>query len=253
MLSALSAARWYLLLGFFAFLIFLVVNTPLHFAWEQAQPHLGRLPVEVKQVKGTLWEADFQIQDRQLGTLDGRWKLQPASLLSASPTLDVVLEGEAIRFEGMVTVEPNQQLRIQHGSAFIDSSVAAPMLKQARAKLQGDIQASNLNLVVNPQSKQVLNASGNLVFSGGDASFRVQGKMVDVELPMMVGRLGMDGPKTVLTVTTDEQESLADMFLNPDGWAGVAVKRRFLDVINQPWQASSSADTVIFEVSQKFL
>jgi len=253
MLSALSAARWYLLFGFFAFLIFLVVNTPLHFVWQQAQPHLGRLPIEVNQVSGTLWEADFQIQDRQLGTLDGHWTLQPASLLTASPTLDVTLEGEAIRFEGMVTVEPNQQLRIQNGSAFIDSRVAAPMLKQARAKLQGDIQASNLNLVLNPQSKQVLNAAGNLVFSGGDASFRVQGKMVDVELPMMVGKLAMDGPKTTLQVTTADQEGLAEVFLNPDGWGGVAVKRRFLDVIGQPWKASSSADTVIFEVSQKFL
>jgi|ERR1711879_114380 len=98
-----------------------------------------------------------------------------------------------------------------------------------------------------------LGASGDLVFSGGDASFRVQGKMIDTELPMMVGKLSMDGPKTVLAVTTAEQEGLADITLNPDGWAGVAVKRRFLDVIGQPWKTKSSADTVVFEVSQKFL
>ncbi|MBM96623.1 MAG: hypothetical protein CMI09_12365 [Oceanospirillaceae bacterium] len=253
MLSALRAARWYLLLGFFAFIVFLAVNTPLHFLWGKVEPSLGRLPVEVKQVSGTVWEADFQIVEKQLGTLDGHWKLRPGSLLSASPTLDVTLEGQAIRFEGIVTVEPNQQLRVQQGSAYIDSSIAEPMLRKARAKLTGNIEANNLNLVVNPQSKQILAASGNLVFSGGDASFKVQGKMVDSQLPMMVGKLEMEGAETLLKVTNTDQEGLADMFLKPDGWGGVKVKRRFLDAIGQPWKASSTADTIVFEVSQKFL
>lgn len=253
MLSALRAARWYLLLGLFAFLVFLAINTPLHFLWSKVEPELGRLPVKVEQLGGTLWEAEFQIVEKQLGVLTGQWKLRPASLLSAAPMLDVTLEGEAIRFEGVVTVEPNQQLRIEYGSAYIDSSIAEPMLKKARAKLAGNIEANNLNLVIDPQSKQVLSAAGDLVFSGGDAAFKVQGKMVDVELPMMVGKLEMDGADTLLKVTNTDKEGLADLFLKPDGWAGVKVKRRFLDAIGQPWKASSTADTVIFEVSQKFL
>ena len=253
MLSALRAARWYLPFGLLAFVIFLALNTPLHFVWGHLEPRLGRLPVDVKHINGTVWEADFQIVDKQLGALDGHWKLRPESLLAASPTLDVTLEGQAIRFEGIVTVSPDQQLHVQQGSAFVDSSIAEPMLRKARAKLNGNIEANNLNLVINPQSKQLLAAAGDLVFSGGDAAFRVEGKMVDAQLPMMIGKLHMEGTEAVLNVTNTDQEGLADMFLQPDGWAGVKVKRRFLDTIGQPWKASSTADTVIFEVSQKFL
>lgn len=253
MLSVLRSARWYLLFGLFAFLVFLAVNTPLHFAWEKLEPRLGNLPVEVEQISGTVWEADFRINTRELGLLTGRWVLAPGSLLSASPTLDVTLNGDGLRFDGIVTIEPSQQLRITHGSAFVDSRVVAPLLKKTKATLTGSIEASKLNLVVDPQSKQLLNAAGDLVFSGGDASFLVQRNMVNADLPMMVGKLGMDGPKTLLTITTTDQLSLADGYLQPDGWAGVAVKRRFLDMIGQPWKASSTEETVVFEVSQKFL
>ena len=59
MLQSIWAARWYLLLGILTFLIVLVVNTPLHFIWQYAEPALGRMPIRIQSPTGTLWQAHF--------------------------------------------------------------------------------------------------------------------------------------------------------------------------------------------------
>jgi general secretion pathway protein N len=53
---------------------------------------------------------------------------------------------------------------------------------------------------------------------------------------------------------TADGDPLGQMYIQPDGWGGVSVLRRAVDIAGQEWpDKQADADTVIFEVSQKFL
>ena len=106
---------------------------------------------------------------------------------------------------------------------------------------------------INWREQRIQTLSGRLTYSGGNISLLVDNKPVSSELPALIGWLSMDGERAIVDVLTMEDDSLLQGYLQPDGWAGLSLKRRFLDVIGQQWPAQAEADTVIFEVSQKVM
>jgi len=81
----------------------------------------------------------------------------------------------------------------------------------------------------------------------------VDGKPVNATLPMLVGKLNKPADNVELSLTTTEGDAIGSGYLQPDGWGGVAIKRRFLDILGQKWPKDVDEETVIFEVSQKLL
>ena len=103
-------------------------------------------------------------------------------------------------------------------------------------------------------NRKVSDATGQLVYSGGQLRARVERQSVDTELPMLVANLMMEGDKLVVPVATAEGDPLGQLFMQPDGWGGMTVLRRAVDIAGQSWpDKQAEPDTVIFEVSQKFL
>ena len=127
------------------------------------------------------------------------------------------------------------------------------MLRKGRANLSGDFEISGLNAQVDLSSRQIHQAEGRIVFTGGDVGFPVDGKPIQSTLPLLVGDLKREQEKTVLDINTDEGLPIGQAFLQNDGWGGVAIRRRFLDILGQKWPAQATEETVIFEVSQKIL
>ena len=56
-----------------------------------------------------------------------------------------------------------------------------------------------------------------------------------------------------ISFTDTEGNSIGSGYVQPDGWAGILIRRRLLDLLGQKWPADVSEEAVIFEVSQKIL
>ncbi|MFK4753571.1 type II secretion system protein N [Oceanobacter antarcticus] len=253
MFAAIWATRWYLLLGLFTFLVFLAINAPLHFVWRMLEPDVRNLPVDVRSVTGTLWHGHLQAEQRQLGPIDAEWQLSPWALLTAAAEVDLTLTAPAIRMNGLVRLEADQQLHVTGLDGFVDTDLLKPLLKPLQLDLSGNLEANDVAAVIELDTRQLTALDGRLVFSGGAAVFPVQRKRVTAEVPMLVGVLRMDKERAVLDVTSMEGQKLVQGFIQPDGWGGVAIRRRMFDVLGQTWPDKADVDTVVFEVSRKIL
>src|SRR5690554_2650983 len=63
----------------------LALTTSLHFVWRYLEPQIEGLPVEVSQIRGTIWQGRAQLKIQQLpvlGPIDSQWQLQFLPLLT---------------------------------------------------------------------------------------------------------------------------------------------------------------------------
>lgn len=253
MFKAILAARWYLLLGFFVFTLTLALTTPLHFVWRFAQPYAANLPVKIQQVSGTIWDGQLQINERQLGLLQVQWQLDQWQLLTAQAQLAVRVAGDGLQLEGSAVIDADQVLVIRQADGFLSSKHLGPLLRRGKASLNGEFELSGLNARIDIPTKQISDLEGQVLFTGGDVGFPVNGKPIQATLPLLVGQLARNGDKSSLDIRTQEGLDIGQAFLQNDGWGGVAIRRRFLDILGQQWPAEATEETVIFEVSQKIL
>lgn len=259
MFRAVWAAKWYLMLGILAFTFILVVTTPIHFVWRYVEPMLGNMPVKLVQPSGNLWAGNVIVDAPQTGPVRTKWNLSPISLLFGRVELAFDAEGEHLRLEGLGDVAGvfsgmPEHVILSDVSGFLDADALRPLLAQQSTVLEGQFELNRLNADVSIEQRQLLAASGQLTYSGGDLKTRVQNQSIATTLPMLVATIEMDGDKVVVPVVTADGDPLGQMFIQPDGWGGVTVLRRAVDIAGQSWpDKQAEADTVIFEVSQKFL
>ena len=259
MLRAVWSAKWYILLGLLAFILIVVATTPIHFLWKYAEPYARDLPVRIQNPTGTLWQGRADVGVPQAGTIAADWELSPLSLLLGNADLAINAEGENIRLSGAAQATGlyagmPERVIIEDLNGYLDSSALAPLLMQARANLDGSFELSRLNADISIADQGINDISGQLVYSGGELRALVERQSIDTELPMLVANIVMDGPKVTVPVATADGEPLGQLFLQEDGWGGMTVLRRAVDIAGQSWpDKQADADTVIFEVSQKFL
>ena len=259
MLRAVWSAKWYILLGLLAFILTVVATTPIHFIWKYAEPYARDLPVRIQNPTGTLWQGRADVGVPQAGTIAADWELSPLSLLLGNADLAINAEGDNIRLTGAAQATGlyagmPERVIIEDLNGYLDSSALAPLLMQARANLEGSFELSRLNADISLADQGINDISGQVVYSGGQLSARVERQSIDTELPMLVANIVMDGPKVTVPVATADGEPLGQLFLQEDGWGGMTVLRRAVDIAGQSWpDKQADADTVIFEVSQKFL
>ncbi len=259
MLRAVWSAKWYILLGLLAFILIVVATTPIHFLWKYAEPYARDLSVRIQNPTGTLWQGRADVGVPQAGTIAADWELSPLSLLLGNADLAINAEGENIRLTGAAQATGlyaglPERVIIEDLNGYLDSSALAPLLMQARANLDGSFELSRLNADISIADQGINDISGQLVYSGGQLRARVERQSIDTELPMLVANIVMDGPKVTVPVATADGEPLGQLFLQEDGWGDMTVLRRAVDIAGQSWpDKQADADTVIFEVSQKFL
>ncbi len=261
MLSSVWAARWYILLGTVTFLLTLLITTPLHFVWQYVSPVASQLPVRVSQPTGTLWQGTARISAPALGELDARWKInQPYSLLYGQLNLDLTVDGETLNARGVTQVngllqgEPSA-IQLEDFSGYLDSVALRNLLAPQQISLEGEFELSNLNADIALAENRLLSASGQLVYGGGQVTYPLQrGKTQSSDLPVIVATVEMQGENVVVPVVTEDGMPLGEGYLQPDGWGGVRVLRRAIDIAGQSWpDKNATEDTTVFEVSQKVM
>ncbi|MBQ0732325.1 MAG: type II secretion system protein N [Oleispira antarctica] len=251
-MSAIWSAKWYLLIGLFSFIIFLGMTAPLAFIWPKVQPHLGRLPVQVELVSGTLWQGQARVNIPNVGKVTGKWDIQLSELLAGQLAANVNISGDELKFKGLVRGSADQ-VEVIESEAFMSSRYLAPLLRQGNSSLIGDFELNKFNALFSVSDKQILAADGRLLFSGGDVSFPLDGKKISATLPILVGVIKKPAENVELVITNTDGQDIGRGYVQPDGWAGIGIRRRFLDILGLQWPAEVDAEKVIFEASQKLL
>lgn len=260
MLSAIWSARWYGLLGVISFVMFMVVNTPLHFLWSYVEKDISRLPVAIEQPQGTLWSGQVLVSTGNIQPVTVQWQLSPLGLLTGKVSLEFEADSQQIRLDGRAIGSINvasgtaTQLEIEALSGYVDSLVLKPFLKSQRVSADGSLDLNNVNARVALVERQITELSGQINYSGGTLDFVVDRQRVNAEVPAILGQLALQQQIAALTLTSTDDAEIARVFLQPDGWGGLAVRRRGLDMLGRTWaDKSATPDTVVFEVSQKIL
>ena len=70
---------------------------------------------------------------------------------------------------------------------------------------------------------------------------------------MLIGNISKPADNVDLEITDTEGQSIGTGFIQPDGWSGLKIRRRLLDLLGQQWPDDVAEDAIIFEVSQKLL
>jgi len=251
-LKSIWSAKGYIFIGLISYVIFVVLTAPLEFIWPKIQPKLGPLPVQVKSISGSLWQGQAQIQAPQVGSISANWDVQVSDLLTGQLTVLLTATGKELKFSGQVSTD-GEQVVIADSTGFMSSSYLKPLLRQGRANLEGDFELSGFNGRITLSDKQVHSAEGRLVFSGGDVGFPIDGKKIRAELPILIGTISKPSDNVDLEITDTDGKSIGSGYIQPDGWAGMVMRRRLLDLLGQKWPADVGEDAIIFEVSQKIL
>jgi len=228
------------------------MTAPLAFIWPKVQPHLGRLPVQVELVSGTLWQGQARVNIPNVGKVTGKWDIQLSELLAGQLAANVNISGDELKFKGLVRGSADQ-VEVIESEAFMSSRYLAPLLRQGNSSLIGDFELNKFNALFSVSDKQILAADGRLLFSGGDVSFPLDGKKISATLPIFVGVIKKPAENVELVITNTDGQDIGRGYVQPDGWAGIGIRRRFLDILGLQWPAEVDAEKVIFEASQKLL
>ncbi|MBL4796219.1 MAG: type II secretion system protein N [Oleispira sp.] len=251
-MKAIWSAKGYVLTGIISYAIFVVLTAPLEFLWPKIEPKLGPLPVQIDAITGTIWQGQVHLSAAQIGQVSATWDIKISDLFFGQLSAQITATGDELKLNGRISTD-GEQVNITDTEAFMSSRYLQPLLRQGRASLDGDFELTAFNSRLSISDKQVYSAEGRLVFSGGDVSFPIDGKKISAKLPILVGTISKPSDNVDLQIIDTEGNSIGSGYIQPDGWAGLVIRRRLLDLLGQKWPADVGEDAIIFEVSQKIL
>lgn len=167
--------------------------------------------------------------------------------------VDSLFSVKSAQFEGKgnVSVALNGDISFSQVSAYVDAALINKPLRSQKVHLSGDLELIQTNIVFNMKDKITSFASGRLVWAGGDVQYPKGRSKKTANLPMLIADISSLNGELLAQVHTDDGKNVAKGNLKADGWAGIAILKRMIDLVGEPWPNKASADSVIFEVSEK--
>ncbi|MDF1763225.1 MAG: type II secretion system protein N [Oleibacter sp.] len=259
MFTAIWSARGYLLLAILTFVVFLLIYTPIHFVWRFVEPIVPKGQVALDQISGTVLHGSARISIANSDSFKTQWQLNPLSLLGGNLAANIDVDNPRLRINadvvasGIITGSITS-VSLSNLDGYLNSQILLPYLRPLNADLQGEFELSDIGVTANPQNGQFSEATGRVLYSGGEVTAQLQRQRDTIKLPLMVGELSMDNETAIMMVSDESDNALGKLYMQPDGWGGVSVLKRALDATAQPWpDQAATADTVVFEVSHKIL
>ncbi len=253
-MAAQTRNRSLILVGILAYLVFLLALFPINIAYKLLNPQ--GLPVSVEALSGTLWQGSAVLKERQIGRLDVAWSLSPWALMTQQVSAELKIKGQQVRFNGHVNLGLQSfhlpaSIQVSDAKGFVAADLVNQFSRPQRVSVQGDLELSSLNLSYNLMEKQAQSASGRLVWQGGQVAYPVGRDKRTANMPMLVAQLAAESGNLLANVSTTSGEPVAQANLKNDGWGGIAIKRRLLDLAGEKWPGQGDADTSVFEISEK--
>lgn len=232
---------------------FLVVYMPVAWVWSQAlEAELGAplksSGVRVRELRGTMWQGAALLDIKNIAVL-ANWELDPQGLWSLRLPLSVKLESGSGSASATASLSYGQTL-LNLNSLEFELSALNQQLRRERIKLDGVLQVQGLSLELEDQ--KVLSAAGKLSWSGGTIAYPAGREQHERQIPSMRGELVTREDGLIELGVRDSGASF-DIILGqllPDGLARLQVKRRLLDLAQEPWSNNSTEQDTVFKVQK---
>jgi general secretion pathway protein N len=244
--------RKIVLFSVLAYVVFLLATFPLNVIYKLVDPK--NLPVQILAVSGTLWNGNITVMHKSTGQVTADWQLNTLSLIVG--TLDSVVHIKSAELSADLDASFNafsQTIKLDTLNGFIQAPLVNRLLKSNKVKISGGLEISNLAVSYNLKEKYAQSAQGRAVWTGGDVRYPKGRKQGQANLPMLIADVSADSGQLNVNVHTDENLSVAKANLKTDGWGSVAILKRMIDLVGEPWPNKASADTSVFEISEKLL
>ena len=233
-----------------AYIVFLLAMFPINIAYQLLAPK--NLPVQVVAVSGTLWNGEVIFKHALSGQVQLGWQLSAFDLLFGQINSDLKVKSSQLEGQGQVFISLlSGDIKIAHTQAFVNAALINKPLRNQRVSIQGDVELNDTNIVFNWHDKQTSVANGRLLWMGGDVKYPKGRTSKNANLPMLVADISSSDGELLVQVNTEEGLVVAKANLKTDGWASVAVQKRMVDLLGEPWSNKASPDSTIFELSEK--
>jgi general secretion pathway protein N len=240
------------MLGVASYLSFLIATFPVSLVWANVsdQLPLKQLQINVKAVSGSIWKGEAFIASRGIeGVL--AWDVFVPGFFTGKLPVKLRIKSNIGSFQTMARFALNgAELMDTRGN--INLPGLNPLLKRDRLTLAGDIKVENLTLAF--YDGVISTANGRFTWSGGDVKYPAGREVHGGQFPPVVAVISQKADVTRLSVR--DNQSTVDLLegeLDAFGMGTLKVKRRLLDLANEPWPKNSSESDVVFKVRRKVL
>ncbi len=231
-----------------SFVAFLVMFAPASVAWGLVRDDVNRAvsDLELLAIDGTVWSGDAIVRYREFPPATLTWSLQPTSVLSLQPYIDLQLAGDGLAANGSGHASRTTANVDLHGG--IDASYVNAVSTRYGLTFPGRLAVENLLLT--SDHRWLTEASGQINWSGGTVQIDVFQDVQLFTLPPLRGNLSLQGNVLRLDVT-DDSGGVMVIDVKPDGWAVVDIKVRMLAVAGLPYARTASLDDTALVLEEK--
>ena len=235
-----------------AYFIFLIATLPLNVIYKLVDPK--DLPVQVLAVSGTVWKGEITVKHKSAGQINAGWQLSGLSLLMGSIDSAVQIKSRELNAEFNASFSMlSRTINLGALSGFIQAPLVNRLLQPNKVKIAGGLEILDLAVQYDLKQKYAQHAQGRVIWMGGDINYPKGRKQGQASLPMLIADFSADSGQLNMDLHTDENLSVAKASLKTDGWGSVSILKRMIDIIGEPWPSKASADSSIFEISEKVL
>lgn len=231
--------------------VFLVATMPAAVLWKQVlEPNLPLRAnqLQVKSLSGSVWDGRALVMVQRVPAVID-WQLEAVDLLGLSIPLAVKINTDFAELEARASVGPTT-VNLTIDRADIALAGLNKQLVRQRVKLDGDLFAKGIELeLIDQKLSQV---SGRFSWSGGTIAYPVGRQQHERVMPSFVGSLQTNAEGVMSLQIRDEEGSVDSIVgeLLPDGLAQLQVRRRLLDLADEPWSANSTEQDTVFKVKK---
>lgn len=241
----------YLAVFLFSFLVFLLALTPASFIWDRfVAPNVSLAPygVKVEQVQGRIWSGQVLFRVQGIDTIL-TWDMQLSRLWLLRLPVELDLDSHAGTATASIVASPSGW-DLQLDSLDAQLSALNSALKRRRITLDGQLVARDIRASL--EEGQLVSAEGRFSWSGGQIAYPVRRDLHEREVPDFSGRITtLEEGVTYIGISDSGSDfDPVEVSLMPDGVALLQVKRRLLDLVDEPWPSNSNERDVVFKVKK---
>ncbi|MDX1452529.1 MAG: type II secretion system protein N [Oleiphilaceae bacterium] len=231
-------------------MLFLILTVPMSLVWQQVSPSVDfrQFGVRIQEVQGRLWQGQALASVHNQPVLLN-WSMRLSGLVQGHLPINFELESSAgdmladlnLGLTEIELVVPRMELALKGLN---------PALRQQRLELDGELQAQGLRVVLRDGRPEF--AEGRLAWSGGDIAYPAGRAKHERTMPAFQGSLTTTEQGEIKLDIRDlsAQFSVIEALLTDDGVGLVQVRRRLLDLANEPWAVNSDEQDVVFKIKK---
>lgn len=245
----------YALVGVLLFVIFMIARAPATLV-----PLL--LPddaaVTLKDAKGLLWTgsgtlhfsstvASGLLKGRPLGEIE--WQVAPGALLRGELGLNLRWLAQGQDLTGAMRVGRARYRLTVDGA--LDAAQLSALLEPYHIRLGGALRLQTVVLEAPLHAPLVRSTlTGRIDWSGGDVHYRLSGRDHDARVAPLTARLG-PGFAASLHETSDGELEILRATAATDGFARLALTRRFMQIFGLEWPGAGAPTDVLLTLEEQ--